>query len=489
MGGNWTFDGNTVNNCSYAFYVYGTTTASADTVNLVNNTLNITYYGTYFYYAKQQNITGNTINNAGTGSIYNYVYYPKYGANIKNNTLNDVYYGFYCYGMPTTATAETHWEVENNNINSRYIGLYFYGSTTTTSPNWNLIAKKNNIVITGSSTNYGIYLGYVNSSSTNPSYVENNMISCGSGTSTGTIYGLYSYHSGNVIAHHNSVYVTSGSATASRALYLNKSTSATYFSASGNEFKNNIVVNTGGGYALEVASAAATGYATLNYNNYYASGTTPFGPGSTTLSAWQTASSQDANSVWGDPLFVSATNLHVQGSSANNIGAALGVLTDIDGQTRSTTTPDMGADEYAPLTCFGASALNASSITNVGFTATWTSNNSTTIGSQIRYRIAGTTSYTVATGGAGNASLSGLTAGTVYDYSVREICSIGDTCSWSLDAQATTGLCSSFAQCSFTLNMTDSYGDGWNGALVGFQQKNAAGQWVTVGSLGSAFTT
>ena len=76
-------------------------------------------------YAKQQNITGNTINNAGTGSIYNYVYYPKYGANIKNNTLNDVYYGFYCYGMPTTATAETHWEVENNNINSRYIGLLF----------------------------------------------------------------------------------------------------------------------------------------------------------------------------------------------------------------------------------------------------------------------------------------------------------------------------------------------------------------------------
>ena len=37
-----------------------------------------------------------------------------------------------------------------------------------------------------------------------------------------------------------------------------------------------------------------------------------------TLAAWQTATSQDANSAFGDPLFNSATDLHVQGTVANN---------------------------------------------------------------------------------------------------------------------------------------------------------------------------
>ena len=36
----------------------------------------------------------------------------------------------------------------------------------------------------------------------------------------------------------------------------------------------------------------------------------------------------------------------------------------------------------APLTCFGISALTAANVTSVGFDATWTSNNSSTIGVQ-----------------------------------------------------------------------------------------------------------
>ena len=185
-----------------------------------------------------------------------------------------------------------------------------------------------------------------------------------------------------------------GFTTAGRALLLERFTSTSYFTPGGNIIKNNIFVNVGGGYAFEASSAARRHYFTADYNNFYASATTPFGSGSSTLSAWQTASSQDANSVWGDPLFASANDLHVQGSSPNNAGTALGVLTDIDGDTRSTTTPDMGADEYAPLTCFGVSGLGAANISDVSFDATWSSNNSTTIGSQVRYRLNGTTVHT-----------------------------------------------------------------------------------------------
>ena len=485
--GVWKINGNTMNNVSYGVYVYGSSyTTSLDSIFIENNVINTTYYGLYPRYAKYQKVHGNTINALGAYA-YNYLYYPYYGVDVQNNTINSgTGYGFYIYTSTPTGAAP-YAIVENNNITAGTYGIYMSCAGTSTYATWSAASiKKNNIVLSGT-TNYGIYLAYSNFPSSAPAVIENNMISC---AGTGTIYGYYPYHVANSVFQHNSINVTAGSLTAGRAVYLNATTSTSYFTAGGNVIKNNIIVNSGGGYALEAATTAAAGtYFTSNNNNYYASSTTPFGTGSSTLSAWQTASSQDANSVWGDPLFVSTTDLHVQGSSANNVGAALGVLTDIDGQTRSTTTPDIGADEYAPLTCFGATALNASNITNVGFTATWTSNNSTTIGSQIRYRVAGTTSYTVATGGAATATLSGLTAGTVYEYSVREICSLGDTCSWSLNAQVTTSLCASFAQCSFTLNMTDSYGDGWNGALVGFQQKNAAGQWVTVGSLGSTFTT
>ena len=38
--------------------------------------------------------------------------------------------------------------------------------------------------------------------------------------------------------------------------------------------------------------------------------------------------------------------------------------------------------------------------------------------------------------------------------------------------------------CAFTVNMTDSYGDGWNGNTVSFIQNG-----YTVGTVGGGFTT
>ena len=315
------------------------------------------------------------------------------------------------------------------------------------------------------------------------------MIALNSTSTTSSQYGIYPYHSGNVDFFHNSVSVSNGSATSGRALYMNKSTSTSYFTAAGNVFKNNIFTNTGGGYAAEASSAAVAGtYFTADYNVYNATGTSPFrynNSAAATLAAWQTVTSQDANSAFGDPLFNSATDLHVQGTVANNTGTSVGTLTDIDGDTRSTTTPDIGADEYAPLTCFGVSGLTAANISDVGFDATWTSNNTTTIGTQARYRLSGSTSaWTTASGTTNSISFSGLTAATAYDYAVREICAIGDTCVWSVSSTVTTALCAATSQCQYMVYMTDSYGDGWNGNELVFTQSG-----VAVGTVGAGFTT
>ncbi|MDO7566136.1 MAG: hypothetical protein MUR14_01280, partial [Schleiferiaceae bacterium] len=261
--------------------------------------------------------------------------------------------------------------------------------------------------------------------------------------------------------------------------------------AAGNVVKNNIFTNTGGGYAAEASSAAVAGtYFTADYNVYNATGTSPFkynNSAAATLAAWQTATSQDANSAFGDPLFSSATDLHAQGALADNAGTPVGTLTDIDGDSRSTTTPDIGADEYAALTCFGATGLAAANVTAIGFDATWTSNNATTIGTQVRHRLSGSTSAWTITSGTttlSSISVSGLTAATAYDYAVREICAIGDTCVWSASASITPAQCAATSQCQYMVYMTDAYGDGWNGNSLVFSQGGNP-----VGTMGAGFTT
>ena len=71
------------------------------------------------------------------------------------------------------------------------------------------------------------------------------------------------------------------------------------------------------------------------------------------LSAWRTATGQDAARIIADPLresdrkcFLGRPALQSSASPANNTGVAgTGVLTDFEGQPRSLTTPDIGADE------------------------------------------------------------------------------------------------------------------------------------------------
>ncbi len=128
--------------------------------------------------------------------------------------------------------------------------------------------------------------------------------------------------------------------------------------------KNNIVVNTmtfaGGsagnrGYCIYLPSAAWPAGSVSNHNDYYPAGSQGVvgflnGANRTTLSDWKSGSSQDANSVSADPLFLSSSDLHIQsgGTSSPVIGqaeAVTGIMADIDGDVRNSVTPDIGADE------------------------------------------------------------------------------------------------------------------------------------------------
>jgi hypothetical protein len=160
--------------------------------------------------------------------------------------------------------------------------------------------------------------------------------------------------------------------------------------------------------AINLPSAAYPfGTGGSNFNDWYApaantqsrTGATGGSGGTfyTTLAAWQTATTQDANSKEVDPLFVSATDLHLQGTSTLiNMGTPItGVTTDFDGQTRD-ATPDIGADEFIVLPTVQFNSATYTGAEGTSATATVTRTGDTSGASAVNYA----TSDGTATGGA-----------------------------------------------------------------------------------------
>ncbi|MBL7925958.1 MAG: T9SS type A sorting domain-containing protein [Bacteroidia bacterium] len=194
-----------------------------------------------------------------------------------------------------------------------------------------------------------------------------------------------------------------------------------------------------------IAPAAGYAYGSggLNNNDYYipstanghvigvaGTGTTSFA----TLPLWQAVytPAQDAASISVDPSFTSTTDLHINVSSpaVNNLAVPLAaVINDFDNDTRSLTTPDIGADEYSPLVCSGTptpgsiAPVSSSICTNgAGVTLTLSGN---TVGAGISIEwdsstVSGGPYFTIP--GATTSTYFAKPGSTTY-YKVRVLCS------------------------------------------------------------------
>lgn len=271
--------------------------------------------------------------------------------------------GSYAFNLGTTSTSETGWTIEHCKIYPYYRGIFIDQINRVTLKNniirSNTFANYSNfsgiylsscdslIEVTANEINseegvYGMYLNDVANASGQSSLIANNMIHVGG---TGSEYGLYltgstSFHR----IYNNSVHVSEGGSF-SRALYVASS------SVNNILLFNNILVNGGSGYALYTSTS--TPFANSNFNCYYTDqGTLVYWNGSTAndVPGLQSLSGFDANSLEVDPGFYSQTNLHVYSGLLNDKGIPFPeVPTDIDGQSRSILTPDIGADEFDPL--------------------------------------------------------------------------------------------------------------------------------------------
>ncbi|MGY8918685.1 MAG: hypothetical protein ACKVJ6_10445, partial [Flavobacteriales bacterium] len=323
---NNTIDGTGTSTSSYYAVMYAT--ATPDTLHITDNTFTGGSYLTYF-----------------TGSSSSMAEDFKFN----NNTAT----GFQSYGVRAYYVASG--EVIGNTLTQATTSTsYFYGvyirnivSGTTTPGTW-LIHDNH---LTGG-RGYGLYLYYMGGSSTSPTKVYNNMVHFNGGT-TSSSYGAYLYHPVNVEFYNNTTR-NNGTSNFNRGIYTSATTSTSYPTPSAT-IKNNIFVNDVAGYPayFYVSSAFTTSYLTLGNNIYYtpAAGNQGFYYGTSALSSFPAyqAASGDTTSYASDPIFLGASDLHVEGLLADGNASVVSYITsDIDGDTRSSTTPDIGADEFVP---------------------------------------------------------------------------------------------------------------------------------------------
>ncbi|MBK0404965.1 hypothetical protein I5M27_18390, partial [Adhaeribacter sp. BT258] len=234
--------------------------------------------------------------------------------------------------------------------------------------------KINNLAITSTTTTVVVTGMRLNTYTTNNGHsitAYNNIVTnlnhgfTGTASANRRIIGIVAQGNGsgsgnNLNIHFNSVRLEPAAAyKASSTAFEIGTASGAVMTVTNNIFANFMAAQTGVAkhYAWVTTSATATGNtgSVSNYNDLYIAdaGNGFIGLTNTTdratLADWQTATNQDANSVSVIPQFVSASDLHASAPALNNAGTLIaGITTDMDGETRNATTPDIGADEFTP---------------------------------------------------------------------------------------------------------------------------------------------
>lgn len=157
-----------------------------------------------------------------------------------------------------------------------------------------------------------------------------------------------------------------------------------------------------------------------------------------------------------------------------------------DANSGASFTSDMAIDDFSVLeapNCFASSNLRVVSAGDVSATVTWTAGTGTSY--DVEYGPAG---FTPGTGTVINSTndtltITGLMASTTYDFYVTDSCGTNGVSATAGPASFTTSACALSAQCIYTVDMFDTFGDGWNGGLITFWQNGSA-----VGTLGGNFS-
>lgn len=313
---------------------------------------------------------------------------------IKDNTITGGYYGIRWNGSATTdyTTAVGNQFTGNTLTEWYYYGMYLYyiGGSLVVSHN-NAVQRTSGTSITTSSGyayyiyypndgpvisyNYGwarvspfyIYrTNYAQASTSNRAKVYNNM---GVADGTGTVYGLYVSYARYTDVVYNSVQARNTTGTGYGIYTYGEST------AYDTKFLNNMVSHDGTGTFYWIYNYYSASISAFDYNVFYKTGipSTEYcrwnNVDYTTLTACKAAvTAFNQHSVIGNPRWASSTDVHSTSMVAYQTGIPVsGYTDDYDGDTRSSTVPCIGADEYT--------------LSNMAFGSVTTTQNNTAVAS------------------------------------------------------------------------------------------------------------
>lgn len=307
------------------------------------------------------------------GGFYSIAFYgSNSNTDIGNQVLNCSVKNFYLYGVYTKY--EDSLVISRNiierpdsiNVNS-YYGINIDGTAK------NALIEKNILrhpfSAGGSGSAWGIVL-QADAILGNENKIYNNLIYSFEGD--GTQYGIYLSGSEYVKAYHNTVVLDNAASTAgnTRGIYSTNGV--------GHDIENNNIYITRGGSGTKYCLYYTGGVQISNYNNLYINA--PLGTNSigyftgaqATLANWQTinvTNPWDANSISIDPQFANPSVYIPTNVSLDNMGTYVNVNNDLYDSPRSTTTPDIGAIEFAFLPCAGTPTpgIITASTTNICF--------------------------------------------------------------------------------------------------------------------------
>jgi PKD repeat protein len=302
--------------------IFSPTVASQNFNSFIENTIEGGSYGAYW--------NGTSATSLGQGTVFD-----------GNDFVDNHFYASRCAFQDAVVFTNNRAYGESTYTGTRY-GFYFATCDNGFQINGNQLYQG---VLNG--WVYGLYFTTCDGSPSARGLVSNNMIQVGVDGSTSIMYGIYMATSGFMDIFSNNVLVSTGGAT-SRAFFAT--------GGGATAVSNNNFVNYTAGYGVYLAS----GYSVteMDYNNIHSPGGNVgyFTVDQLTLVDWQAATSFDANGIDLDPLYHSATDLHVCNAQLDGVGnPSVLVATDFDGQPRA-TTPDLGADEFSGL---GGSFLGA----------------------------------------------------------------------------------------------------------------------------------
>ena len=120
--------------------------------------------------------------------------------------------------------------------------------------------------------------------------------------------------------------------------------------------------------------------------------------------------------------------------------------------------------QVGDIACPNPTNLTVSNVTLTSADVTWTAGGSETAWT-LEYKANSDATWTSVPLTTSSYQLTNLTAATLYDVRVQANCSADDQSIFTTTSFGTL-LCNASEQCSYTFNLTDDYGDGWNGGSL-----------------------